>query len=82
MTTPQPLGDRSQSDSASVSSNNPEASGELTAVVDDLLNQLNTKFNSISSELLSKMDDMSRRLDNLEATIQGGDGTKGSGSGK
>ncbi|KAF1944752.1 hypothetical protein EJ02DRAFT_77687 [Clathrospora elynae] len=82
MATPQPLADRAQSDSASFVSNNPEGSGELTAVVDDLLNQLNNKFTSISSELLAKMDDMSRRLDNLEATIQTGDGTKASGVGK
>ncbi|OQO14821.1 hypothetical protein B0A48_00203 [Cryoendolithus antarcticus] len=35
---------------------------ELVSVVDDLLNQLGSKF----------MDEMSRRLDNLEATIQAG----------
>lgn len=34
--------------------NSSEGSGELAAVVDDLLNQLNTKFTSISSELLAK----------------------------
>ncbi|KAF2104822.1 hypothetical protein NA57DRAFT_71027 [Rhizodiscina lignyota] len=45
---------------------------ELSQVVDDLLTQLSSKFSSISSELLTKMDDMSRRLDNLEARIQGG----------
>ncbi|KAG9191343.1 hypothetical protein G6011_09431 [Alternaria panax] len=82
MATPQPLADRAQSDTASAASTNQESSEELTAVVDDLLNQLNTKFTTVSSELLAKMDDMSRRLDNLEATIQSGDGTKGSGSGK
>ncbi|CAI9633012.1 unnamed protein product [Alternaria burnsii] len=82
MATPQPLADRAQSDTASAVSTNQESSGELTAVVDDLLNQLNTKFTTVSSELLAKMDDMSRRLDNLEATIQAGDGNKGSGSGK
>lgn len=81
MATPQPLADRAASDNNSLNSNN-EGSGQLTAVVDDLLNQLNTKFTTISSELLSKMDDMSRRLDNLEATIQAGDGSKPSGSGK
>ncbi|KAF2848173.1 hypothetical protein T440DRAFT_178942 [Plenodomus tracheiphilus IPT5] len=81
MATPQPLADRAASDNNSLNSNS-EGSGELTAVVDDLLNQLNTKFTTISSELLSKMDDMSRRLDNLEATIQAGDGSKPSGSGK
>ncbi|KAH6642078.1 heat shock factor binding protein 1-domain-containing protein [Boeremia exigua] len=58
-----------------------DSSAELAAVVDDLLNQLNTKFTTISSDLLSKMDDMSRRLDNLEAQIQAGDG-KGSGASK
>ena len=35
-------------------STNQESSGELTAVVDDLLNQLNTKFTTVSSELLAK----------------------------
>ncbi|KAM0722356.1 hypothetical protein Q7P37_001797 [Cladosporium fusiforme] len=43
---------------------------ELVQVVDDLLNQLNSKFSTISSELIEKMDEMSRRLDNLEANIQ------------
>ena len=62
-------------------------------VVDDLLNQLTTKFSTMSSELIEKskstygqmamaivvqdanvrvVDEMSRRLDNLEATIQAG----------
>lgn len=74
-----------------------DSSAELAAVVDDLLNQLNTKFTAISSDLLSKselhisisisythrcvVDDMSRRLDNLEAQIQAGDG-KGSNASK
>jgi hypothetical protein len=30
------------------------STGELTAVVDDLLNQLNSKFSSVSTELLAK----------------------------
>lgn len=65
-------------------------------VVDDLLNQLTSKFSTMSSELIEKskstygqipshshgdvtkkltwgkVDEMSRRLDNLEATIQAG----------
>ncbi|KAJ8117572.1 hypothetical protein OPT61_g1257 [Boeremia exigua] len=77
--------------------NSTDSSAELAAVVDDLLNQLNTKFTTISSDLLSKsrsltvvmcwsadslqVDDMSRRLDNLEAQIQAGDG-KASSAGK
>ncbi|KEQ74944.1 heat shock factor binding protein 1 [Aureobasidium namibiae CBS 147.97] len=54
------------------SSNGAEAasSEDLATVVDDLLNQLSTKFTNISSDLLTKMDEMSRRLDNLEASIQ------------
>ncbi|KAF2137470.1 uncharacterized protein K452DRAFT_291518 [Aplosporella prunicola CBS 121167] len=48
------------------------SSAELTAVVDELLNQLSSKFSNVSSELIAKMDDMSRRLDALESTIQAG----------
>ncbi|KAK6004441.1 hypothetical protein QM012_008303 [Aureobasidium pullulans] len=53
-------------------SNVPDTSSseDLATVVDDLLNQLSTKFTNISSDLLTKMDEMSRRLDNLEASIQ------------
>ncbi|KAF2873764.1 heat shock factor binding protein 1-domain-containing protein [Massariosphaeria phaeospora] len=75
-----PAADRTTSEAGSITNASDNSTGELAAVVDDLLNQLNSKFNSISSELLSKMDDMSRRLDNLESTIQAGD-SKGSGSG-
>ncbi|KAL2179128.1 heat shock factor binding protein 1 [Thermothelomyces heterothallicus CBS 202.75] len=46
-----------------------EARGELTAQVDDLLNTLSNKFASVSSEIFAKMDEMSRRLDNLEAQL-------------
>ncbi|KAK8180743.1 heat shock factor binding protein 1-domain-containing protein [Phyllosticta citribraziliensis] len=60
------------------SSDSESGSAELTAVVDDLLNQLSTKFQGISKELLDKMDDMSRRLDALESTIQGGGPSEGS----
>ncbi|KAI5219616.1 hypothetical protein AUEXF2481DRAFT_2210 [Aureobasidium subglaciale EXF-2481] len=46
------------------------SSEDLATVVDDLLAQLSTKFANISSDLLTKMDEMSRRLDNLETSIQ------------
>ncbi|PSS12944.1 hypothetical protein M430DRAFT_68100 [Amorphotheca resinae ATCC 22711] len=46
------------------------APAELSAVVDELLNSLSNKFASVSKEIFSKMDDMSRRLDNLEAALQ------------
>ncbi|CAI6341245.1 unnamed protein product [Periconia digitata] len=78
-----PSADRTATgDSVPALNTNADGSSELAQVVDELLTQLNTKFSTVSSELLAKMDDMSRRLDNLEATIQSGDGGKGSGSGK
>ncbi|KAI7157664.1 hypothetical protein KC324_g13865 [Hortaea werneckii] len=46
------------------------APSELVTVVDDLLAQLQTKFSNVSAKLVGKLDEMSRRLDNLEATIQ------------
>ncbi|KAH8790174.1 heat shock factor binding protein 1-domain-containing protein [Hyaloscypha finlandica] len=57
------------------------ASAELSAVVDELLNSLSNKFAGVSSEIFAKMDEMSRRLDNLEATLQSGvEGKDGRGS--
>jgi len=43
--------------------------GELTAQLDELLNTLSNKFAGVSSEIFAKMDEMSRRLDNLEAQL-------------
>ncbi|KAI1485591.1 heat shock factor binding protein 1-domain-containing protein [Biscogniauxia mediterranea] len=55
-------------------SNNKDAnnsnSDELTVVVEELLNSLSNKFAGVSSEIFAKMDEMSRRLDNLEAALQ------------
>ncbi|OKL61472.1 hypothetical protein UA08_03496 [Talaromyces atroroseus] len=49
-----------------------ESSTELAAAVDDLLDQLQHKFDGVSSEIFGKpilVDDMSRRLDELEASL-------------
>ncbi|TVY54954.1 hypothetical protein LCER1_G003471 [Lachnellula cervina] len=46
------------------------APAELSVVVDELLNALSNKFAGVSSEIFAKMDEMSRRLDNLEQTLQ------------
>ncbi|KJZ74240.1 hypothetical protein HIM_06471 [Hirsutella minnesotensis 3608] len=46
------------------------ANAEVTAAVEELLNSLSNKFASISSEIFAKMDEMSRRLDNLEAALK------------
>ncbi|MCJ1224274.1 hypothetical protein MMC12_000918 [Toensbergia leucococca] len=53
-----------------------DAPAELTAVVDELLNGLSTKFSAVSAEIFGKMDEMSRRLDTLEASIQAGSHTE------
>ncbi|EHA55328.1 hypothetical protein MCOR27_004754 [Pyricularia oryzae] len=43
--------------------------GELTAQLEELLNTLSNKFAGVSSEIFAKMDEMSRRLDNIEAQL-------------
>ncbi|KAI5807014.1 hypothetical protein EDC01DRAFT_637830 [Geopyxis carbonaria] len=43
---------------------------DLTAVVDDLLDSLSSKFASVSSEIFEKIEGMSRRLDAMEQTLQ------------
>ncbi|KAG6002376.1 hypothetical protein E4U21_003136 [Claviceps maximensis] len=43
---------------------------DVSAAVEDLLNNLSNKFASVSSEIFAKMDEMSRRLENLEAALQ------------
>ncbi|KAI0883225.1 heat shock factor binding protein 1-domain-containing protein [Annulohypoxylon maeteangense] len=45
-------------------------SDELTAVVEELLDSLSTKFTTVSSEIFAKMDEMTRRLDSLESALQ------------
>ncbi|KAL1980156.1 hypothetical protein VTN96DRAFT_4587 [Rasamsonia emersonii] len=42
---------------------------ELAAAVDDLLDQLQHKFDKVSTEIFGKLDDMARRLDELEASL-------------
>ncbi|GAB1314161.1 Heat shock factor-binding protein 1 [Madurella fahalii] len=46
-----------------------DARAELTVQLEDLLNTLSNKFAGVSSEIFAKMDEMSRRLDNLEAQL-------------
>ncbi|KZS91980.1 hypothetical protein SISNIDRAFT_456171, partial [Sistotremastrum niveocremeum HHB9708] len=43
---------------------------ELTAFVETLLGQLEGKFDEMSSSVLARMDQMSTRVDALEASIQ------------
>ncbi|KAF5023811.1 hypothetical protein F66182_4119 [Fusarium sp. NRRL 66182] len=57
---------------ANTKSENPsdDARADVTAAVEELLNSLSNKFAGVSSEIFAKMDEMSRRLDNLEAALQ------------
>jgi len=43
---------------------------ELTAFVETLLEQLETKFDDVSSQILERMNQMATRVDALEASIQ------------
>ncbi|KAJ7284391.1 heat shock factor binding protein 1-domain-containing protein [Mycena rebaudengoi] len=43
---------------------------ELTAFVETLLEQLDTKFDEMSTQILDRMTQMSTRVDALEASIQ------------
>ncbi|KAI9816848.1 MAG: hypothetical protein M1827_001493 [Pycnora praestabilis] len=45
---------------------------ELVDMVDDLLDKMGAKFQAVSADIFTKLDDMSRRLDNLEASIVAG----------
>ncbi|KAN0126107.1 Heat shock factor binding protein 1 domain containing protein [Lactarius tabidus] len=54
---------------------------ELTAFVETLLEQLDTKFDDMSSQIVDRMVQMSQRVDALEASIQdiiNGDAPSGS----
>jgi len=42
---------------------------QLALAVDDLLNQLQHKFDKVSTEIFGKLDDMARRLDQLESSL-------------
>ncbi|GLB02759.1 hypothetical protein AtubIFM57258_006223 [Aspergillus tubingensis] len=61
------------------STQNPDAQGQFSAAVDDLLDQLQHKFDGVSREMFGKLDDMARRLDELEASFTVVDGTTTSG---
>ncbi|KAF9884594.1 hypothetical protein FE257_001416 [Aspergillus nanangensis] len=45
------------------------AQEQFTAAVDELLDQLQHKFETVSREMFGKLDDMTRRLDELEASL-------------
>ncbi|ESK95947.1 heat shock factor-binding protein 1-like [Moniliophthora roreri MCA 2997] len=50
--------------------NNISSPHELTAFVETLLEQLDAKFDDMSTQILDRMSQMSSRVDALEASIQ------------
>ncbi|KAE8148948.1 heat shock factor binding protein 1-domain-containing protein [Aspergillus avenaceus] len=48
---------------------NTDAQGQFNMAVDELLDQLQHKFDNVSREMFGKLDDMARRLDELEASL-------------
>ncbi|KAH8891329.1 hypothetical protein GQ53DRAFT_746837 [Thozetella sp. PMI_491] len=56
-------------DDSSTTQASDDTRAEFTAQLEELLNTLSNKFAGVSSEIFAKMDEMSRRLDNLEAQL-------------
>ncbi|CAI0644753.1 hypothetical protein CGCF415_v000414 [Colletotrichum fructicola] len=56
-------------DTSNQSAASEDAKGDVNAAVEELLNTISNKFAGVSSEIFAKMDEMSRRLDNLEAAL-------------
>lgn len=69
MSTPRPTTDRNPSETT-LNSSSDTSSAELTQVVDDLLNQINTKFSTVSSELLAKSTFFMFTLADIHGMIQ------------
>ncbi|KAJ5327331.1 hypothetical protein N7541_009857 [Penicillium brevicompactum] len=61
-----------------LSQSNSGSQGQLNAAVDDLLNELQSKFENVSTELFGKLDDMTKRLDDLEASLAASNSTTAS----
>lgn len=70
MTNDPPKPDTANTTLGDTSALSEDAPGELTAVVDELLDSLSTKFASVSSEIFEKIEAMSKRLDAMEASLQ------------
>ncbi|KAJ5893495.1 hypothetical protein N7495_005186 [Penicillium taxi] len=46
-----------------------DAQSQLTVAVDELLANLEVKFDAINKEMIEKLEDMARRMDELEASF-------------
>ncbi|KAL2263657.1 hypothetical protein VTK26DRAFT_5819 [Humicola hyalothermophila] len=75
------MASNNDSNNSPTATTNDDARGDLNAQLEDLLNTLSNKFAGVSSEIFAKMDEMSRRLDNLEAQLIASTKDKTPGSG-
>ncbi|KAL4920421.1 heat shock factor binding protein 1-domain-containing protein [Aspergillus aurantiobrunneus] len=71
-----PAETKSLSPSVPANQQNTDAQGQFTAAVDDLIDQLQHKFDNVSREMFGKFDDMARRLDELEASLSAAGGAE------
>ncbi|KAF5375598.1 hypothetical protein D9757_008515 [Collybiopsis confluens] len=63
-------GDTAKVSTSSLGAQNISSPHELTAFVETLLEQLDSKFDEMSTQILDRMTQMSTRVDALEAAIQ------------
>ncbi|KAL1407729.1 hypothetical protein Q8F55_007162 [Vanrija albida] len=66
------MGDKAAAEAAagsSLNAKNVATPGELCGFVDTLLNSLEERFDAMSEQVLSRMTEMSTRIDNLETAI-------------
>ncbi|BEI84913.1 hypothetical protein CcaverHIS002_0503140 [Cutaneotrichosporon cavernicola] len=52
-----------------ITAKNVASPGELCGFVDTLLNTLESRFDEMSDQVMSRMDEMASRIDNLETAI-------------
>ncbi|CEJ81014.1 hypothetical protein VHEMI01167 [[Torrubiella] hemipterigena] len=57
---------------ASVQNTSEDAHADVAVAVEELVNSLSHRFAGVSSEIFAKLDEMSRRLDKLEADLKDG----------
>ena len=51
------------------STTEPQSSAELTKFVQNLLNQMQTRFQTMSDSIIGRIDEMGGRIDELEKSI-------------
>lgn len=63
------VADMSTPELPDLSAGNPQSSAELTKFVQNLLNQMQTRFQTMSDSIIGRIDEMGTRIDELEKSI-------------